>query len=93
MTIAASALANDGNKIDKVANNVTEKHIFLISLPIPRNPISFGQGFESANVSAAPGHAVPSLTLVMKNPRGEIEPDDNIVRAMLLGGLLSLEQV
>jgi hypothetical protein len=55
------------------------------SLPIPCPTRPCCVGFLLARKSTVFGIRVPSLTLVMPDHRRKIEPDDNVLRTMLLG--------
>ena len=53
-------------------------------LPIPRPPRPSRAGFFLARKRAVNGIRIPPLPLVVPNHRREIQPDDSILRTMLL---------
>jgi hypothetical protein len=56
----------------------------VTSLPIPRPSCSSRASFFLTRKRSVNGIRVPSLSLVMPDHRREIEPDDSILRTMLL---------
>jgi hypothetical protein len=54
------------------------------SLPIPRPPRPRRTGFLLARVGTMLGTCVPPLPLVVPNHRRKIQPNDDILRTMLL---------
>lgn len=63
------------------------------SLPIPRPPRPRCAGFLLACKSTMFGIRVPPLPFVVPDHRRKIEPDDNILGAMLLGFSLVLKRL
>jgi hypothetical protein len=53
--------------------------------PIPGPPRPSRTGFLLTRISAALGIRIPPLPLVMPDHRWEIQPDDSVLRTMLLG--------
>jgi hypothetical protein len=56
----------------------------VCSLPIPRRPRATRAGFLLARIGPVDGIRIPPLPLVMPDHRWEIQPNNDILRTMLL---------